>query len=467
MNVRSLVAFLSLAGTLAACGGSSQPQPPQDTGRVDVSVGSRAVIDPTLVPLAVHVHVYGRTAKGDSFDRWYRASPQGSAWQIAIAQLPVGSYRLHGVGFLAGTLLPGVDPADYETPQPDAAFVVTSKGTVRATLLLQQTGAPSTVNNSAPTIDSVIASAMSVDSTAGAQDVVGLAATASHVDPNAQAGLAYRWSSSAAGTFSSATALTTTWTPDPGFSGTADITFQATDWQGASAAVTLKLDVKPGNGRGTITVGADVNTWPCIDAITADNAQILPGGGATVSALAHDPDSDAIAYAWADACVDLAGAAVPSSGVFGAPAAARTSYAPPAGAAACTLSLTVSDGRGGTNVGTLVVNVRAAPTTYSPEFVTAMMSPSTPAPGDSISFFVDAAEWNGSAYVAAPSYTWTSNTAGGLFSPVALDGSSIIYTPPACVAPGPVSYLVTVRAAGSRPGFNDSTLDFPFTINGP
>jgi hypothetical protein len=466
---RSALAALVVLG-LAACSQPAQTGE-EETGTVDISVAAFTVdpaLIPVLVPNAVYVHVYGTTNKGATFDQWFQALPDGSTWRLALNKMPAGTYQLHGEAFIDGTLVPGVDPPDYATPNPpaDPTYTVVSKGTTTAVLVLQQTADPATVNNHAPTVNSVIASAYAVDSTAGTPDVVRLVATASDADPSDQGSLSYLWTDDAGGTFSSDATLATDWTPPPDYVGTVSITFAVTDFAAARSAVTLKLNVSPGNARGTLIVVVDMNTWPIIEAITADNAQIVPGGSATIAALASDPDGDAITYAWSASCVGGTG-----DGVFGAPDAPETSYAPPAGATACTLTLTASGppGRGGTTTGTLVVNVRVPPIEYRPEFISTQMTPTVPVPGNNLTFIALATEWNGTADVPTAAYTWASSVPGGTFTAMTPDGSRVVYQPAACGASGPVSYVVTVTAIGSAPfGVpNDSTFTFPFTITCP
>jgi hypothetical protein len=469
---RSALAALVLG--LVACNQPTQTGE-EETGTVDIAVAAFTVdpaLIPVLVPNAVYVHVYGTTSKGATFDQWFQALPDGSTWRLALNKMPAGTYQLHGEAFLDGAAAPGVDPPDYATPNPppDPSFTVVSKGTTTATLVLQQTAAPVTVNNHAPTVDSVIASAYAVDSTAATPDVIRLVATASDVDLADQGSLSYLWTDDVGGTFSSDATLATDWTPPPDYVGTVAVTFAVTDFAGARSAVTLKLNVSPGNARGALIVVVDMNTWPIIEAITADNAQIVPGGSATIAALASDPDGDSFTYAWTAACVDAAGP-IAGTGLFGAPDAAETSYAPPAGATACTLTLTVAGpaARGGENTGTLVVNVKVPPIEYRPEFISTQMTPTLPAPGNNITFIALATEWNGTADVPTATYTWASSVPGGTFTPMAPDGSRVVYQPAACGAPGVVSYVVTATAVGSAPfGVpNDSTLTFPFTITCP
>src|SRR5512140_155681 len=73
---------------------------------------------------------------------------------------------------------------------------------------------------------------------------------------------------------------------------------------------------------------------PVIDTFTVASSAVV-GAGLQVAGAAHDPDGDAVAYAWT---VDPTGC-----GAFAAPAAAATTFTP-AAAGSCTVRLTVTAG---------------------------------------------------------------------------------------------------------------------------
>jgi hypothetical protein len=477
---RSVVSSL-LAITLAACG-SSATSTPEQTGGVKLNVQANALTlgpaDVALMPQKAFVNVYGTTARGAPVNTWYplvaTSAAAGTTWQLSLDRMPVGTYQFHGVAMLSPQAVVG-DPADYETPLPDAAAqLLTANGTLNVTLVLQQTAPPQTVNNHAPTVNSVIASAYALSSVLGASDVVRLNAAASDRDGDS---LSYLWTDGMiGGLFSAELATSTTWTPPAGYNGLARITFTTTDHPalgttGASSAVTLTLDVSPGNAKGTVVTVVDVNTWPIIGGMGADNAQLEPGLSTNVYAFTQDPDGDTLTYAWTDECVVGAGTAL---GTIGTPSGtvdpllggAQTAYTPAAGASSCRLTFTVSDGRGGTNVGNFFINVLAAPNAYAPEFVAAQMAPSAPLPGGNVSFYAAANQWNGTTYAAVTSYSWTSSVAGGAFAAPA-SGSAVTYTAPACTAlpVGVTQVVVTATAHGT--GGLDSSFQFPFSITCP
>lgn len=482
MRISRSVAVSSLVAVLlAACGGAGPAPVAGDSGDVNFSVHANLMVGPAdqaLMPQKAYVRIYGTTARGAAVDSWYPLVPTqtaaGTAWQLSLNRQPVGSYQFHGVAMLDPQAA-AVDPADYETPLPDApAQVLGAGGTLSVSLMLQQVAPPQTVNNHAPTVNSVIASAYAVNSTAGMSDVVALRASASDVDGDA---LSFLWTDGLlGGLFSADTTTSTTWTPPAGYAGPASITFAATDHPaagtgGASSAVTLTLDVSPNNARGSVVTLVDVNTWPIIEGMGATNAQLEPGLSTDIWAFTRDPDGDALSYTWTDECVvgattapgtiDLAAGVVdPALG------GAQILYTPAAGASSCRLTFAVSDGRGGTNSGSFFINVLAAPNAYAPEFVAAQMAPSAPVAGGNVSFYAAATQWDGTAYVSVTSYSWASSVAGGAFAAPA-SGSSVTYTAPSCasLAPGVNSVVVTATALGA--GGLTSSFDFPFSITCP
>jgi hypothetical protein len=479
---RSVVVSSLVAVLLAACGGAGQAPVAGDSGNVNFSVHANALVlgaaDQALMPQKAYVRVYGTTARGAAVDTWYPLVPTstgtGTTWQLSLNRQPVGTYQFHGVAMLDPQAA-ALDPADYATPLPDAAAqTLGAGGTLSVTLMLQQVAPPQTVNNHAPTVNSVTASAYAVNSTAGMTDVVALRASASDLDGDA---LSYLWSDNLlGGLFSADTTTSTSWTPPAGYAGPASITFTATDHPlagtgGASSAVTLSLDVSPNNAKGSIVTVVDVNTWPIIDGMGATNAQVEPGLSTNVWAFTRDPDGDLLSYVWTDECVvgavtargtiDLAAGTVdPALG------GAQILYTPAPGASSCRLTFSVSDGRGGRNTGTFFINVLAAPNAYAPEFVAAQMAPSAPVAGGNVSFFAAATQWNGTAYLSVTSYSWTASVAGGAFAAPAT-GSSVTYTAPACTSLAPGVNAITVTATALGTGGLTSTFSFPFSITCP
>lgn len=479
---RSFVSLLLVVG-LAACAGNGTSTPvAEDSGNVQLAVHTNALIvgpaDQALMPQKAFVNVYGTTARGAAVNTWYPLvatnTAAGTTWQLSLNRMPVGTYQFHGVAMLSPQAVVG-DPADYETPLPDAAAqTLGAGGTLNVMLVLQQVAPPATVNNHAPTVNSVVASAYAVNSTAGLSDVVQLNAAASDLDGDT---LSYLWTDGLiGGVFSADIATSTTWTPPGGYSGVAAITFTATDHPaanttGASSSVTITLDVSPANAKGRVVTVVDVNTWPIVDGMGADNAQLTPGASTSVYAFTRDPDGDALSYQWTDECVVGAGTATGSiaaaSGVVDpALGGAMTAYTPAVGATSCRLTFAVSDGRGGTNTGTFFINIRSAPNAYAPEFVAAQMAPSAPLAGGNVSFYAAATQWNGSTYASVTSYSWVSSAAGGAFA-LPASGSSVTYTAPACTALAVGANNIVVTAIAHGAGGLDATFDFPFTITCP
>lgn len=195
----------------------------------------------------------------------------------------------------------------------------------------------------APKITSVTASASSV--------VVGntLTFSVNATDANGHLVL-YRWSDNCGDGFKhGATMKTVTWT-GPSV-GTCTIKVDVRDVYDAFATATLNVSVlagTPAPGPGAAQVEVEANAWPYIDRIPR-----TPTGFAS---QAYDPDGDPLTYAWS--LVNCAGRAG---------AGQNTTFAwssVPAGA--CTVRLTVSDGRGGSATGDVTIDNSSPPVQFGP-----------------------------------------------------------------------------------------------------
>ncbi|HUM12984.1 MAG TPA: hypothetical protein VLT82_18695 [Myxococcaceae bacterium] len=95
------------------------------------------------------------------------------------------------------------------------------------------------------------------------------------------------------------------------------------------------------------------NSAPILDGISASANPLLPGGKSTLSVAAHDPDpGDVLSFEWVSTC-----------GSFASPHQATTSWTAPQAEGRCTVSVTVSDGRGGTVVAALTLTVSSSGST--------------------------------------------------------------------------------------------------------
>jgi len=166
--------------------------------------------------------------------------------------------------------------------------------------------------NKPPTITSLTASATSV--ARGESCTVSCVAS----DPDADA-LTYDWTFTG-GTISGA-GSTVTWTA-PTAEGTYTITVAVSD--GKAAAVTDSCNIQV------------VNTPPAITSLTPSATNVAPGDSCTISCVASDADGDTLTYDW-----------TPTGGVVSG-TGSNVSWTAPATEGTYTITVTVSDGQGGT-----------------------------------------------------------------------------------------------------------------------
>ncbi len=121
--------------------------------------------------------------------------------------------------------------------------------------------------------------------------------------------------------------------------------------EGLAYDATGQLLYKGSSGAVTITSGATAsvnlmlqpinppvpyeNEAPRLDSFAASATQVLPGGSITLSATAHDPNGDALSFAWTG-----------SAGTFSAPSAPGTTWIAPSTEGVQLLRLQVTDSKG-------------------------------------------------------------------------------------------------------------------------
>ena len=323
INVHGSIIALSLA--LAACSSSATnggaelavkiaPLSAADVFRVQVTVSAPDISPPLVVDLA-----------GDA----------AGVWRGTITGIPAGPNRTiqaealdaQGQVLFRGSTMTNIGPDQ----------------TVMVSLLLQQVGAPTPFQNSAPYFTSLVASTNRI--TIGS--AVDLRAAAS--DPDGDA-LTFNWTGDG-GTFGATSGDSVTWTA-PSTAGTYHINVEVSDPKGATTSVGLAIVVTSGNGiTGSATIDVRLNGWPLVSAITAQPGALQAGATITLNPTASDPDDTALSFAWQSDC----------AGTFSDTAAMNPSFTLDAAstAASCRFSVTVSDGRGGTTPGTLIVHVGA------------------------------------------------------------------------------------------------------------
>ncbi len=362
----------------------------------------------------------------------------GAQWGGVLGGIPAGPARvLKAQAF---------DKANILIYEGQATAVTINPGqTTSVTLLLQQVNAPPLFENAAPIITSLVVSAGAVLPGGG----VTLKATVQ--DANTGDNLTYAWTAGA-GTFSSATSLNTTWTA-PTQTGPVALTLKVTDSKGAMAALSVTVTVSTGTGNAAVNVS--VNTWPQVTQVTATPTAVALGEPALVLANASDNDGDSLSYQWEAGCAGTWTNATSANATF-----TPTSSTPVSGTCTnCTLSVKVTDGRGGQSMGKLSICV--GPKTearFPPEVVEFFQSAvAVPAGGDTIAFRVKARDVQGSAL----SFAWTTNLGTLGTATSGATTSEVLWTAPSCV-PASTAVAITLTATNAL-GLSTS---IPFALSG-
>jgi hypothetical protein len=348
------------------------------------------------------------------------ASPPGTR-SGSLGNLRAGANR----SFLAQAF----DASGKRLFEGSASGVSLSAGqTPLIAIALQEYNAPSASLSESPVIDSLVASSTSVP----AGGTVSLQATAHGLHPEEP--LTYAWSSSE-GSFSPASEASTTWTA-PASTGTHTLTVTVTDSGGMSSSASVDITVLSSEGQGTAQFTVSFNSTPSVASLTATASRMAVGQTTAVSVSATDLDGDSLAYAWSATCAGTWAEGTSSSARF------TPSELPAGSCNNCELTVSVSDGRGGQNTGTLALCVGTTPVPqhFNP-LVIGTYSSVPPweilSEGQVLTYEVVGSDPEGSAL----SFSWTANT--GTLGTAANTASSsrTTWTAPACVSEGAVATL--------------------------
>ncbi|WP_224371631.1 kelch repeat-containing protein [Hyalangium versicolor] len=352
-------------------------------------------------------------------------APTQGFWGGIIGNIPAGSNRT----FLAqafdasGTLL-------FEGSA--SGVTISENQTTLVAITLQQVTPPPPFENEAPLIDSLVASSTSVP--AGGS----ISLWASAHDPNPGDTLSYAWSATA-GSFSSPSEDFTSWTA-PASTGIHSLTLVVTDSRGLSSSMTLAVNVTHSGGDGEAELSISFNRSPQVASLKAAPTQLAVGQTTSVSVAASDPDGDSLSYFWSASCAGSWSNASSSAAQF------TPSLLPAGSCNNCRLKVSISDGHGGLNTGTvaLCISNTPPPNHLPPVIIRTYRSSDTATPGQEITYEVVASDPEGSAL----SFSWGANT--GSPGSVSQDEfhSRVTWTAPSCVSAGdPPSITVTVMNA--------------------
>ena len=270
----------------------------------------------------------------------------GSSWNALLGGIPAGTGRTFtAVAYDAGSQALYSGAAANQTVQAGKTILVS--------ILLQSLNPPPAFQDASPIIDALTAS----NATPQPGEVVTLTAIVHDPDPaDTLDKLTESWADTtsapnAAGAFSgTTTTLTATWIAPATAPSDDTLVFTVTDPLGQFAAQAVTLQVRSQAQQGGADVTAVLNFFPTVANVTVSPTRIQPGNATQADVVASDPDNDQLTYAWSTPC---AGTFLPSSTVK---SPAFTPTAQPAGGA-CTLTVAVDDGRGGTNHGDITFSV--------------------------------------------------------------------------------------------------------------
>jgi hypothetical protein len=342
----------------------------------------------------------------------------GAQWTASLTGIPAGT----GFTFTVNAL----DSNSNVIYSGSAANVAIASGkTTQVAITAQQTAAPTPFVNTVPVISSLVVSSNSV----APGGSVNLSVTA--VAPNATDQLTYAWTANG-GTFSAPSAASTQWTA-PTTPGNYGIILTVTDSEGATVVATTQIAVANAT-QAIVTV--DINTWPVVTNVVGAPNYLVLGQPSDLTAQTSDADNDPITYAWTSSCTD---------GAFANAGSPTPSFTLPSNSTdtSCTFTVSVADGRGGSDTGSVTLPV-GAPTFGKPiAFTTYSQSSQTvSAAGQAVTFAIQATDPTGSALT----YTWTASDGTFKNQTNTTSGSQIIWAAPANSA---ANWTIVVKAQDS------------------
>ncbi|PJZ24748.1 hypothetical protein CH352_12610 [Leptospira hartskeerlii] len=363
----------------------------------------------------------------------------GNTWQGIIGQIPAGTDRtFSGEGFNASNVL---------IQQGQVTGVTISANSITNILLvLSETNPAPPFSNAAPIIDSLVASTNQVAPSSS----INLNSTVH--DPNPSDTLTYLWSATG-GSFNNSNILNPVWT-SPSTPGQYTITLTVSDQLGASSSLSFTADVQVGYGTGYGSINVGSNSSPFVSNVISNPSSIAPGASTNITLTAFDPDGNTISYSWSSSCAGSFNDPNTQNPVFTASSSA--SLGP------CTLSVSLSDGNGGSNLGSFTIQISQTQTVnLAPQILSSFQTALALDPSGSMVFRVTATDpentplsfsWNSSSgVVGTPTNTVNGN----------LTTSEIVWTAPTCGSNLQVSVTITDGDG------NSAVLNYlPVNING-
>ncbi|MEJ2218855.1 MAG: hypothetical protein P8099_19900, partial [Gemmatimonadota bacterium] len=321
-----LILFVAIILALSGCHRGSEERR-NGSARIAVAAQALSVADVARVTV---------TVSGDHIDPPLVAELTGGGgdWQGRIDGIPAGEGRT-----FEARAYDAADTLLYEGRATDVTIVDGEVAIV--TIFLQQATPPEPFQNAAPRLLSLVASSNQV----APDGSISLAVEA--VDPDDEP-LIYAWTATA-GSFDSAAAATTVWTaPDASQVGEHTLTITVSDPLDATASAALVVDVQVHYGQGGADVDIELNTSPEVTGLVASRSGIDAGDSVQLDLTAADPDGDPLAFAWSADCEGSFADETVEDPTF-------TLTTVPSGGEDCAFTVIVTDGRGGSNTGTLAL----------------------------------------------------------------------------------------------------------------
>ncbi|MCK6544948.1 hypothetical protein L6R52_03715 [Myxococcota bacterium] len=395
---------------------------------IGVSTAALSAADVTRVAITV-------SGPGISPDIQRDLTYSGGQWRGLIGNIPAGANR----SFVA-VAYDGSGANIYNGQM--TGVTITRGGVATVAILLQQTTAPDPFLNDTPNIHAVLVVPGSLAPGDRAQVVVQAS------DPDVGDVLAYQWTATG-GAFDDASVASTYFTA-PMTEGTYALTIAVSDQKSAGRSVTVNVEVSSTRAVGKAFVIASFNTWPEVRGFVATPSLVAPGATTALTITTFDSESDTVALAMSDDC----GGAFTGSSLWTAPAVA------PVGGR-CTLTVTATDGRGGTGLGHLDVVVGSEiSANRGPIFVDTYQSLPFLSVAGSVDFSAEAEDPDADALT----FSWTASS--GTLGAVTTVGNvtSVTWTSGAV---GSGSAFITVRATDAAGNYSEELFEVGLTGAAP